>query len=92
MLNGIKSPYIVKKLFNFLNEEKKLKLVIYNKKINKILNLTAIDIMRLSGKYLIEDKNGYQKEYNSFNDELIYEGEFLKGKKMEEEKNIQIII
>ena len=81
MLNGIKSSIILKKIMSLLKQERKLRLTIYNKKINQILNLAFIDYMILSGKYLVEGKEGTKRIYDSFKDELIYEGEYLKGKK-----------
>ena len=44
--------------------------------------------MNLSGKYIIWEKNGIGKEYNGYNRKLLYEGEYLNGKKMEKVKNI----
>ena len=38
-LGDIKSSYIIKGIFLFLNEEQKLNLVIYNKQLQKILGL-----------------------------------------------------
>jgi len=72
---------IIKKICNLLNAKRKLKLVLYNKKLTKILNLSPIDYMKLSIIYIIEDKNGKRREYDSYSDELIYEGEYLNNKR-----------
>ena len=81
MLNGIKSSIIIKKIFNLLNAKRKLKIVLYNKRLKKCLNLTPIDYMKLSVIYIIEDKKGKRREYDSYSDELIYEGECLNNKR-----------
>ena len=81
MLNGIKSSIIIKKIFNLLNAKRKLKTVLYNKRLKKCLNLTPIDYMKLSVIYIIEDKKGKRREYDSYSDELIYEGECLNNKR-----------
>ena len=75
MLIGIKSSIVLKKIMSYLKDEKKLKLLKYNKKVQNILNITIIDFLKLSGKYIIDQKDGIKYIYNSYNDELIYEGE-----------------
>ena len=81
MLSGIKSSFIIKKIYNLLNSKTKLKIVLYNTKLTKILNLTPIDYMKLSAIFIVEDKNGKRREYDSYSDELIYEGECLNNKR-----------
>ena len=81
MLENIKSIFIMKKLFNYLNEEIKLKVIQYNKRIQSKINISLINYKILSGKYIIYESNQKMKEYNSFNDVLIFEGEYLNGKK-----------
>jgi len=39
--------------------------------------------LKYEGEYLNGEKNGYIKEYNIYNGQILIEGEFLKGKKME---------
>ena len=92
MLEYIKSLFILKKLFSFLNEEIKLKIIKYNNTIQSKLNIILADYKMLSGKYIIYESNKKAKEYNIFNDELLFEGEYLNGKKMEKEKNIMIMV
>jgi len=79
MLNNIKSSFILKKIFLFIFYDRKVKLVVYNKKMQNILGLDIRDLMRVSGSYIIGERNGYIKEYNSSNDKLIFEGEYLNG-------------
>ena len=81
MLDQIKSKYILKKIFSFLFQETKLKFVEANKKMMNILNINLLDYQLLSGKYLIGERNGKGKEYNSYNDKLLFEGEYIDYKR-----------
>ena len=81
MFENIKSIIIMKKLFTYLNEEIILKIIKYNKRIQRKINISLIDFKLISGKYIIYESNKLMKEYNSFNDELLFEGEYLSGKK-----------
>ena len=81
MLEQIKSRFILKKVFSNLKGETKLILVKYNNEIKHRLNIELIDYMYLSGKYFIGKRNGKGKEYNIFNDELIFEGDYIDGKR-----------
>ena len=59
-----------------------MKIVRYNKKYLKILNLNLLDYKVYSGKYIIDtEKKGKKKEYDGEDDTLIYEGEYLNGKR-----------
>ena len=77
MLNQVKSELIIKNIFANVINERKLKLLSYNKSLQNKLK----DYRRYSERYIIFDDNGKGKEYNSFNDNLIFEGEYLKGKR-----------
>ena len=46
--DNIKSTYILKKIFNNLNEDRKLIILKYNKTTRKRLNITKIDLKKLS--------------------------------------------
>ena len=81
MADGIKSNFIFKKIFSFIFERKKLNLVKYNKGFQNKLNISLLNYKVLSGKYIICEPNGIGKIYDSYNDFLIFEGEFLNGKK-----------
>ena len=81
MLDKIKSLFILKKIFNKLSEVIKLNSIVHNKKLQNKLNIEIIDYRRISGRYIIGERNGKGKEYDSYNDKLIYEGEYLNGKK-----------
>ena len=58
------------------------------KVIQKKLGLNITDFKRYSGRYIILELNGKGKEYNGYNDKLLFEGEYIKGKRIEKEKNI----
>ena len=81
MLEKIKSKYILKFIVSNLKYKRKLKLFRINNKIRNILEIELIDYKILSERYIIGKKNGYAKEYNIFNDELIFEGDYIEGKK-----------
>jgi len=81
MLEHIKSKYILQIIFSSITDERKLHLVKSNKKLNERLNIDLIDYKNLMGKYFIGQKNGKGKEYNIFNDKLIFEGDYVNGKR-----------
>ena len=80
-INSIKSSYILKLVFSFLNEEQKMKIIIYNKQIQKKLDVNIEVYKKISGRYKIGEKNGKGKEYKLGIDKMIYKGEYLNGKK-----------
>ena len=53
-----------------------------------MLNVNLLDYKLVSCRYLIIYNNGYGKEYNSYNNQLIFEENTLIGKEMDMEKNI----
>ena len=84
MLDNIKSVYFFKIIFSFLNEEVKLKIVKYNKTLkHKIINI--INFKLFIKRYIVYESNMKVKEfiiYENYNeDELIFEGEYLNGKR-----------
>ena len=81
MLKNIKSSYFIKLIYTFVDEEQKLKLVKYNKSIQKNLNISIINYKFFSGRYIIYESNGFGKEYNGYDDTLIFEGEYLNGQR-----------
>ena len=81
MLEIIRSFYSKKIIFNHLNDKLQLNLIKYNKSLQKIMNISIIHYKLLSKRYIIYEADRKGKEYNSCNDELIYEGGYLKGKR-----------
>ena len=53
----------------------------YNKILQSNLGKSLINYKILSGKYIIYETNTRAKIYNAYNDEIIYEGEYLNGRK-----------
>ena len=52
-LKAIKSSYIKKNIFSFLNEKQNLKIIIYNKELQKLCLVDIKDYKNKSGKYKI---------------------------------------
>ena len=83
MLEIIKATYTIKILFDHIFERRKLKIVKYNNSLKNILGLNLIGYIRFSGRYIkyeTKDKDK-GKEYNSFTDEVIFEGEYKNGER-----------
>ena len=84
MLENIKNFYFIKLLFSILDDGRKLRLIRYNKNLQRKIDINLIDYKRYSGKYIIYETNKKGKEYDTYldkNDALIYEGEYLNGKR-----------
>jgi len=81
MIKNVKSIYILKNIFSFLKIKTKFKFMKYNKSLQSILEIGLIDYRRFSKRYIIYEKNGKGKEYDGFEDVLIYEGDFLNGER-----------
>ena len=80
-MEKINCSYIISYIFSFLNDRTKLDLIKSNKQLQKIIDISIINYSIFSGKYRIIDEKGDGIEYNIFNDEIIFEGKYLKGKK-----------
>ena len=81
MLELIKSKYFQKLIFSYLNEQVKLEIIKHNKNIQKLIGLDLINYKVFSGRYIVYESNGITKEFDSYNDRLIYEGTYLKAKR-----------
>ena len=80
-LRYINSDYIKKDLFSFLDENKKLSKIIYNKKFQKIIGVNLEYYKKISGKNREVDKSGNGREYLLNTNKMIFEGTYLNGKK-----------
>ena len=80
-LGDVKSIYIKKEIFTFLDEQQKFELIIYNKYLQKEFGVNIEDYKRLSGIYKNGKRNGHGKEYLLDSNILIFEGEYLNGKR-----------
>ena len=81
MLKNIRSSYFVINIFLYLEERLKLKIIKINKNIQDKLNISILNYKLLSKKYIKFNSNNIIKEYNINNDKLIFEGEYLNGKR-----------
>ncbi len=89
-LNKVKSVYILKKLFYLLFKRKSLDVISYNKKFQNKFGINIDDYKKESRKLKIGEKNGNGKEYILDTYILIFEGEYLNGKKMEKVRFIMM--
>ena len=76
----IKSKYIINHIFSYLYENKKLELIKYNKKCQKILKIDINYYKEISGKFIEGERNGNGKEYDD-DHRLLFEGEYKDGKR-----------
>ena len=80
-MKNIKSSYFIKLIFGYIDERQKLKLVKYNKNLQKNIDISIINYKFFTGKYIIYESNRIGKEYDGYDDTLIFEGEYLNGKR-----------
>ena len=80
IIKTIKSKYIIKYIFSYLYENKKLELIKYNNKCQKILNIDINYYKEISGKFIVGERNGKGKEYD-YDHRLLFEGEYKNGKR-----------
>ena len=80
MLKNIKSSYFIELIYSFIDEGQKLKIIKYNKSLQKNINISIINYKYFKGKYIIYESKGIGKEYDN-EDYLRYEGEFLNGRR-----------
>ena len=85
MWRKIRSSFILKKVFNYINIKKKLNIIAYAKKIQKKFGLNLIDYKRASGKY-IKEEYGITKIYNSYTNDIIFQGYYSNRKRNGEGK------
>ena len=78
---NIKSIYNLNEIFSFFNIRRKLKIIIFNKELQKKLGIDIEDYKTISRKYIVGERNGKGKEYDYFDGKLIFEGEYLNGEK-----------
>ena len=82
MLENIKSSYLIKNIFSYIDDEKRrLRIFKYNKSLQKLNNINLVNYKIFSGKYIIYDANGKGKIYDAYKDTLLYDGEILLGEK-----------
>ena len=90
LIKLIRSKYIITDIFSYLPEEKKLKIISYNKKLQNYLDIDIKNYKIISDRYRVGNRNGKGKEYDS-NDYLIFEGHYLNGKRNGKGKEYDIL-
>ena len=78
MLGKNVSEYFLKKLFSFIEDAVKLKLIQYNKTLQKAININLMNYIRFSGKYIVYQKNKKEKNMTEI--------------KSQKEKNMMVIL
>ena len=81
MLKKTISDFFIIKLFSNVNEWVKLKMVKYNKNLQKKIDISLINYKIFSGRYIIYETNVIGKEYNGYNDKLYFVGEYINGER-----------
>ena len=81
MLENIKSIYFIQKIFSYLDTHTKLRLIKYNKTLQNEMGINITDYEKNSKIYIIYKENNIVEEYDSANAEIIFEGEYLNGKR-----------
>ena len=81
MAKYIKSIYILNHIFSYISDIKKFELLKYNKNFQNQMNINIINYKLLSGKYFQYITKNSGKLYDAYEDTIIYEGGYLKGKK-----------
>ena len=78
---SVKSIYIIKYVFSLLDENKKLNLIIYNKRIQNQLGINLEKYKLRSSRIFHGNKNEIGKEFKLGTNILLFEGNYLNGKK-----------
>jgi len=81
MLKNIKSLYFIKFIFVNVDEKQKLKIVKYNKSLQKNIGISIINYKLFTGKYIMYESNRIGKEYYGYDDRLKFKGEYLNGER-----------
>ena len=81
MFEDIKSVYILRHTFSYMIEKRILLLIAHNKRLQSKLKKSLINYKRLSKRYIVYESLNKGKVYNAYDDSLIFEGEYLNGKR-----------
>ena len=57
MLENVKSFYVIKIMFSYVYEGQKLKLIKYNKKLQKNINISIFNYKCFARQYIIYERN-----------------------------------
>ena len=80
-MDNIKSPNILKKILYNLSRSVFLYFINYNKKIQNKFHINIEDYKKFGNRTKIIENNGLGKEYRLNTNIVIFEGEYLNGKK-----------
>ena len=74
-IKNIKSNYVIKRIFSFLNKKQFLDLIIYNKELQQIFGVNIKDYIKLSEKYMdrIYNENNENDLFYNSNEVSKYE-------------------
>ena len=82
MLGKVKSKTILKiTIFEYILIKRKLQILKYNNQLKNKTDINIGDYIRFSGRHIIYMGKGKGKEYNNYDNKLIYEGEYSKGER-----------
>ena len=77
----VRASKIFKHVFSFLNEKRKLSLILFNKEIKKKLGIDIKSYQKFYGSEIIGERNGIGVEYDLSTFLIKYEGEYLNWRK-----------
>ena len=80
MLKKIKSTFILKSIFLYIEDKRKLNFIKYNKNMQRKLKFNLVDYQRYSGLLKLEEDNKI-KIYNNYTHKKLFEGYFGNGKR-----------
>ena len=80
-IKNIKSTFFIPQIFSFINDKVKLKILQRNKYYQNLIGVSIINYKILSQRCVEYRSDGKVKEYSLYNDQLIFEGEYLNGKR-----------
>ena len=81
MLTIIKSSYFIPSLFSYVIERQKLKVIKYNRILQKNLNISILNYKYFTGRYIEYESNRIGKEIDYIDKIIRFEGEYLNGKR-----------
>ena len=81
MYRTIKSFIIIRKIFYMLRNKKLCKIINYNKNLQITLNIDLLYYQNISKKVILYENKTEGFEYNAINEDLLYKGSFLNGKR-----------
>ena len=76
MLENIKSPFIIKKIFSHFHDNIELELIKYNKEFQNALNIDINNYKIFREISIILESDNKGKEYDNYNNKVIFEGEY----------------